>query len=102
MAFICTGLPDVIRRNLTNSLIACFDGRQVLRVRKMNDDFEEEDSRGPRGPVNHEVGFSLDKVAERVLERPFQCLHFSLSLGRCSASASQIGTEIPAFQGHNC
>ena len=78
MAFICTGLPDVIRGNLTNSLIACFGGRPVLPVRKMNDDFEEEDSRGPRGPVNHEAGFSLDKVAERVLERPFQCLYFSL------------------------
>ncbi|KAG2751871.1 hypothetical protein P692DRAFT_20678788, partial [Suillus brevipes Sb2] len=50
MVFICSSLPDRIRKNLTSALLACFDGREVL----------------------------LDTVVENVLKRPFQCLHFSL------------------------
>ncbi|KIK35672.1 hypothetical protein CY34DRAFT_52722, partial [Suillus luteus UH-Slu-Lm8-n1] len=30
MAFVCSSLPEVIRRNLTSNLLACFDGREVL------------------------------------------------------------------------
>ena len=34
MAFICTGLPDMIRGNLTNSLIACFVGDRYCECAK--------------------------------------------------------------------
>ncbi|KAG2749396.1 hypothetical protein P692DRAFT_20681454, partial [Suillus brevipes Sb2] len=30
MLFACSSLPDRIRRNLYNSLLACFDGGEVL------------------------------------------------------------------------
>ncbi|KAJ8582128.1 hypothetical protein M405DRAFT_704630, partial [Rhizopogon salebrosus TDB-379] len=66
MAFVCPSLPDTICRNLLSSFLACFDGNQVLHVRRLSDDFEVHDD------------FTLEKVADKVIARPFHCLHFSI------------------------
>lgn len=68
MAFVCPSLPDTIRRNLLSSFLACFDGKQVLHVRRLSDDFED----------NEDDEETLDKVVDKVIARPFHCLHFSI------------------------
>jgi hypothetical protein len=79
MVFICPSLPDAIRRNLLSSFLACFDGNQVLRVRRLNDDFEAEDAEfdGETEMEDYD-DFTLEKVAEKVIASPFHCLHFSI------------------------
>ncbi|KAG1845945.1 hypothetical protein C8R48DRAFT_546547, partial [Suillus tomentosus] len=54
MAFICPSLPETIRLGLTNSLLSCFESK------------------------NQDAGSTFEKLAEKTLLRPFQCLHFSL------------------------
>jgi hypothetical protein len=70
MAFVCPSLPDTICRNLLSSFLACFDGNQVLHVRRLSDDFEVDD--------DEEDEYALEKVADKVIARPFHCLHFSI------------------------
>ncbi|KAG0703579.1 hypothetical protein DFH29DRAFT_764208, partial [Suillus ampliporus] len=72
MVFVCSSLPDRIRKNLTSTLLACFDGKDVLVERELDDDFQDQD------PDECDADFSLDMVVENILKRPFQCLHFSL------------------------
>ncbi|KAG1738831.1 uncharacterized protein EDB91DRAFT_1248992 [Suillus paluster] len=71
MAFICPSLPETIRLCLTSSLLACFESNLVLQVRKFYD------SEGvPQ--VEEDTSSTLEKLAEKTLLYPFQCLHFSL------------------------
>jgi hypothetical protein len=77
MAFICPSLPDSVRRNLLSSFQACFDGNQVLRVRRLNDDFKDDES-DREMEEEHHGDFTLEMVADRVLASPFHCLHFSI------------------------
>ena len=77
MAFICPSLPDSIRPNLLSSFQACFDGNQVLRVRRLSDDFKDDESDGVMEEEHH-GDFTLEMVADRVLASPFHCLHFSI------------------------
>ena|ERR1700709_1195201 len=70
MVFVCPSLPDTICRNLLSSFLACFDGNQVLHVRQLSDDFEVDD--------DEEDEYALEKVADKVIARPFHCLHFSI------------------------
>jgi hypothetical protein len=82
MAFVCPSLPDAIRRNLLSSFLACFDGNQVLHVRRLSDDFEVHDDDDDDDEYETEVedhdDFTLEKVADKVIARPFHCLHFSI------------------------
>jgi hypothetical protein len=71
MVFVCPSLPDMICRNLLSSLLACFDGKQVLPVRRLSDDFEDNED-------NEDDEETLDKVVDKVIARPFHCLHFSI------------------------
>ncbi|KAG1856083.1 hypothetical protein F4604DRAFT_1522245, partial [Suillus subluteus] len=64
MAFVCPTLPESIRSNLLSSFLACFDGNEVLH-----------------------------KVAEKVLESPFHCLHFSI-WNRYVTKGDQAPTDI--------
>jgi hypothetical protein len=70
MAFVCSSLPEAIRRNLTSSLLACFDGREVLQMRDKQDYVDDQDS--------HDAPEVSEKLVEQTLGHPFQCLHFSL------------------------
>ncbi|KAG2086754.1 uncharacterized protein F5147DRAFT_588409 [Suillus discolor] len=54
MAFICPSLPETIHLGLTSSLLACFESK------------------------NQDAGSTFEKLAEKTLLCPFQCLHFSL------------------------
>ncbi|KAG2056216.1 hypothetical protein BDR06DRAFT_850106, partial [Suillus hirtellus] len=54
MAFICPSLPETIRLGLTSSLLGCFESK------------------------NQDAGSTFEKLAEKTLLHPFQCLHFSL------------------------
>jgi hypothetical protein len=77
MAFICPSLPEAIRRGLTSSLLACFDGKQVLQVRSYEKDSQDQDAdKVLQGEQDGDA--DLEMLAEKVLSRPFQCLHFSL------------------------
>ena len=78
MAFICPSLPDSIRRNLLSSFQACFDGNQVLRVRRLSDDFKDDESDDGGMEEEHHGDFTLEMVADKVLASPFHCLHFSV------------------------
>jgi hypothetical protein len=86
MAFICPSLPETIRLGLTSSLLGCFESKNVLHVRKFN---------GSEGApqVEQDTGSTFEKLAEKTLLRPFQCLHFSLwnrystVVGRCIDNA---------------
>jgi hypothetical protein len=78
MAFVCPTLPESIRSNLLSSFLACFDGNEVLRVHKLKDDFQAEDCQDQDEQIQHCDGVTLKKVAEKVLESPFHCLHFSI------------------------
>ncbi|KAG0692427.1 hypothetical protein DFH29DRAFT_768435, partial [Suillus ampliporus] len=46
MAFVCPLLPEAIRHGLTSSLLACFDGKQVLQMRSNQDYFDDPDIDG--------------------------------------------------------
>lgn len=70
MAFVCSSLPEVIRRNLTSNLLACFDGREVLQMRHKQVYVDDQDS--------HDAPEVSEKLVEQTLSHPFQCLHFSL------------------------
>ncbi|KAG0702911.1 hypothetical protein DFH29DRAFT_804300 [Suillus ampliporus] len=72
MVFVCSSLPDRIRKNLTSTLLAYFDGKDVLVERELDEDFQDQDL------DECDADFSLDMVVENVLKCPFQCLHFSL------------------------
>jgi hypothetical protein len=78
MAFICPSLPDSIRRNLLSSFQACFDGNQVLRVRRLSGDFKDDESDDGGMEEEHHGDFTLEMVADKVLASPFHCLHFSV------------------------
>ncbi|KAG1877438.1 hypothetical protein F4604DRAFT_1494396, partial [Suillus subluteus] len=56
LLFACSSLPDWIRRNLTSSLLACFDGNKA----------------------DPPIASSLEQVVENIVLSPFQSLHFSL------------------------
>ncbi|KAG1719211.1 hypothetical protein EDD22DRAFT_791784, partial [Suillus occidentalis] len=44
MAFVCPSLPEVIRRGLTSSLLACFDGKEALQMQRKQDFLDDQDS----------------------------------------------------------
>ncbi|KAG1836799.1 hypothetical protein DFJ58DRAFT_846782 [Suillus subalutaceus] len=77
MLFACSSLPDQIRQNLCSSLLACFDGNDVLVDQKLDEDFHNQDVSQPQTNPSTTT-FSLEPVVESILQRPFQCLHFSL------------------------
>jgi hypothetical protein len=71
MVFVCPSLPDTIRRNLLGSFLACFDGKQVLHVRRLRDDVEDNED-------DEDDEETSEKVVDKVISRPFHCLHFSI------------------------
>jgi hypothetical protein len=77
MLFACSSLPDRIRRNLYNSLLACFDGTEVLVDKKLDKDFHIQDGSQPQTDPSNTT-FSIEQAVENALQSPFQCLHFSL------------------------
>ncbi|KAG0693114.1 hypothetical protein DFH29DRAFT_763487, partial [Suillus ampliporus] len=56
MAFICPTLPESIRSNLLSSFLACFDGNEVLRMRKLKDDFHTDDCQDQDTQIEHHDG----------------------------------------------
>ncbi|KAG1790535.1 uncharacterized protein HD556DRAFT_1310549 [Suillus plorans] len=92
MAFVCPLLPKAICCGLTSSLLACFDGEPVLRVCSYQKDSQDQDvDKLPQG--KHGADVSLEKLAEKVLSRPFQCLYFSL-WNRYSTTVDEAPTHI--------
>jgi hypothetical protein len=77
MAFVCPSLPEVIRRGLTSSLLACFDGKEALQMQRKQDFLDDQDS-DDEPEVERNANHDLEKRAEQILSRPFQCLHFSI------------------------
>ncbi|KAG2337755.1 hypothetical protein BDR05DRAFT_864799, partial [Suillus weaverae] len=43
MLFACSSLPEQIHQNLCSSLLACFDGNEVLVDEKLDEDFHNQD-----------------------------------------------------------
>ncbi|KAG0699446.1 hypothetical protein DFH29DRAFT_1001957 [Suillus ampliporus] len=93
MAFICPTLPESIRSNLLSSFLACFDGNEVLHVQKLKDDFHADDCQDQDTQIKHHEGVTLEKVAEKVLESSFHCLHFSI-WNRYATKGDQAPTDI--------
>ncbi|KAG1868759.1 hypothetical protein C8R48DRAFT_771536 [Suillus tomentosus] len=86
MAFVCLSLPEDIRCGLTSSLLACFDGKEVLQMRHKQDYSDVQDS-DDVPEVEDRANYDLEKLTEQTLSSPFQCLHFSL-WNRYSTTAS--------------
>ncbi|KAG2083089.1 uncharacterized protein F5147DRAFT_660271 [Suillus discolor] len=93
MAFVCPTLPESIRSNLLSSFLACFDGNEVLCVRKLKDDFHADDCQDQDTQIEHHDSVTLEKVAEKVLKSSFHCLHFSI-WNRYATKGDQAPTDI--------
>jgi hypothetical protein len=76
MLFACSSLPERIRQNLYSSLLACFNGNEVLVDQTLDKDFHIRDVLQPQTDPSTTV--SLEQVVENIIQGPFQCLHFSL------------------------
>ncbi|KAG2092139.1 uncharacterized protein F5147DRAFT_657757 [Suillus discolor] len=92
MAFVCSSLPEVIRRGPTSSLLACFDGKEALQMQRKQDYLDDQDS-DDAPEVEHNANYDLEKRAEKILSRPFQCLHFS-TWNRYSTMGADAPTHI--------